>query len=206
MFYKAKQDAIDALTKEMLKSIDEINMKMENLATKAELEDLRVLIGSSQTTVAAPVEEEPKTVPADKTTELESQKQEIEDFLRILEEQHKNREISDDDYQRAKKTNMEKLREIENKISEKSVKSELPENVTEKSEPHLTDKKKEKKPKELESEKSVEDKEYEEDSDEREHESRLSKRERMLLELEESFRKGLITRKTYERTRKILMR
>lgn len=108
LFYKAKQDALDALSKETLKSIDEINMKLENFAQRSELEDLRAVMGGGQSEVSAPVEEE--TSEPDEITKLKFQKQEIKDFLNMLDEQHKGGEINEKDYQQAKKTNTEKIK------------------------------------------------------------------------------------------------
>jgi hypothetical protein len=107
MFYKAKQDSLDDLSKEMLKSMDELTTKLMRYAEKDDLELLRDTMENKINTMmkesAAPAAE----------THGQQQKTEIESLMSLLDEQFKKGLMSKKDYEKAKQANMQKLKEMQ---------------------------------------------------------------------------------------------
>jgi chromosome segregation ATPase len=116
--YKAKQDALDDSIKDMLKSLDGLNVKFEGYSTKKdldqnrddiiflkkELETIKKSMGLIQSTLPEPI------------VELRKQRDDIKIFLDSVEEQMKGGKIKISDYENMKKKNIEKLKTIENSI------------------------------------------------------------------------------------------
>lgn len=119
--YKTRQESLEELSKDILKSIDEINVKLDGFSTKKDLEmikgDLLVLqkqveeinsaLGAIRTRIPEPIEQ------------LKKEKESIEFFLSSLEEQLKDGRISLGEYEKIRKNNLERIKEIEDELREK---------------------------------------------------------------------------------------
>ena len=107
MFYKAKQDSLDDLSKEMLKSMDEMTTKLTRYAEK---DDLEILRDTLENKINSIMKEEGGT---SISRQLQQERSEVESLMRLLDEQFKKGQISKKDYERAKGANLQKLREFE---------------------------------------------------------------------------------------------
>ncbi|MCK4496702.1 MAG: hypothetical protein KAU24_00795 [Candidatus Aenigmarchaeota archaeon] len=236
MLYKAKQDTLDELSREMMKTIDEMNTKIEGFAKKEDLNLLRETLESRISGVGVPAAS-PEVI------KLQEQKSEIEGLLGILEEQFKKGELKKEEYEKAKKVNTERMESIDKKIQEKSqaasvgvpapveepqgqpapepVKEEKPteekpgakkKKPTEEEKPAETPLAKptlEEKPVEKTVEKPVEKKAVEKPLEEKKpveekKPAKKGRKEQMLEELEESYKKGEISKEAYEKTKKMI--
>ncbi len=112
VLYKAKQDTLDELSQEMMKSLDDINIKMQKYAEKSDLE----LFRDTTETELASIKTGAGTSPD--VQRLGSQKTEIEGLIAMLDEQFKAGALPEKEYQKTKQINLGRLREIDNKISE----------------------------------------------------------------------------------------
>jgi len=112
--YKTKQDDMEKSIKDLTKSVDKVNLELENYMTKSDADELRELIINLQKEMA----EMNKTVPVLKAklpepiTVLLQEKDDILLFLESLEENLKAKSISPEEYQKVKDKNMEKLDKI----------------------------------------------------------------------------------------------
>jgi hypothetical protein len=102
MFYKAKQDSLDDLSKEMLKSMDELTTKLTRYAEKDDLELLRDTMENKISTLTK--EGATSTAPA----QMGQEQSEMESLMKLLEEQYKKGMISKKDYDKAKAANIQK--------------------------------------------------------------------------------------------------
>jgi ElaB/YqjD/DUF883 family membrane-anchored ribosome-binding protein len=108
MFYKAKQDSLDDLTKETMKSIDELTTKLTRYAEKDDMELLRDTLENKINTMA---KESAVQVPT-ATVQVQQDRSEIEALMKLLEEQYKKGQMSKKDYEKAREANMKKLKEM----------------------------------------------------------------------------------------------
>jgi predicted nucleic acid-binding Zn-ribbon protein len=249
IFYKAKQDSVGELVDELLRNIDEMGTKIEKFAEKADLELLRESL-EGKIAAAGPA----KAGMSEEEQKLQSQKEEINDLLSILEEQHNKKTIPDKEYEKAKAENTKRIQDIDEKIAaliasppeaaagpvtgpastppetpeeekpkeeeEKPVevepepgplKEEPKEETKEKPKPGKTPKEEplEEPPEETKEEPKVEPKKEEPQKEPKPGKTPKAKnpakgRATMLETLEESFKKGLITKDTFEKTKKVL--
>lgn len=202
ILYKAKQDTLDELSREMMKAIDDMNTKIEGLAKKEDLEMFRDTVESRISGVggAGPAVSSPEV------KKLQEEKEEIESLLTILEEQFKKGEIKKEEYEKTKAINMERLEGIEKKIQEKSqgpvgVPAPIEETETPSPQPSAEGKTK---PESAEEKPAEKPKIKEKPVVEKKPAKRKSRKEEMLDELEESYRKGEISKKAYEKTKKMI--
>jgi hypothetical protein len=170
MLYRAKQDRMEDLINEVMKNLDDISTRAAYFVTKDDLEAFR-----ATPQVSAPL----PSVSAIETYSLSSQKEEIEMLLKTLYEEFKNRAISKEEYEKMKKANMAKLKEIGDKM-----KSPAPAKSVAEEEP----KKKEAKEKKPEMTKEAK-----------------SRTDVLLKELEETLKKGFISREAYDKTKKMIL-
>jgi len=224
MLYKAKQDTASELIQEMMKGMDEVNTKMSGLVTKEELEELRDNLETRMSAMAdTGMQESPRLV------KYQEQKDEINTVLEMMEEQLKAGTLKKDEYEKAKKLNLDRLREIEKNISEERSGASVPEGrisapapSTEPAETGEQEREPAEKPaaekgreepaetsegtKELEREIARKPGKKESKRPEKEETEKpgLSKKEMMLRGLEESFSSGLISKGAYEKTKKLL--
>ncbi|MCD6496516.1 MAG: hypothetical protein J7K54_04565 [Candidatus Aenigmarchaeota archaeon] len=111
--YKVKQDQLTSLTEDTMKNIEELTRRMADYASKTDIENIKEQLNVVKE-MASKASVSP--APAAATSPLQDEKEEIETLLATLEENHKNNEISDEEYQKAKEANMMKLAEIEKKM------------------------------------------------------------------------------------------
>ncbi len=112
MLYKAKQDTASELIQEMMKGMDEVNTKTSGLVTKEELEEMRDNLETRMSAMAdTGMQESPRLV------KYQEQKDEINSVLEMMEEQFKAGTLKKDEYEKAKKLNLDRLKEIEKKIA-----------------------------------------------------------------------------------------
>lgn len=180
MIYRTKQDRMEDLLNEVMKNLDDINTKAAYFVTRDDLESLRASMQAS-----APVPSAPSAT--EEIGNLKSQKEEIKMLIKSLEEGFKSGATTKEEYENMKNANLAKLEEIENEMKEiKSGKGEVPKVVEEKP----PEKKPEERPKKTEREIPPERKE---------------KDEMLLKDLEETFKKGFISKGAYEKTKKMIL-
>jgi uncharacterized phage infection (PIP) family protein YhgE len=116
--YKTRLDGLDETVRDLLKSIDAVNIKLENLPSKKELEAVRadLLLTQKQ------IEDIKKILPMveakmpETIVSLRKEKENILLFLNSLEEHFRRGVVSVGDYEDAKRRNLKKLAEIEERI------------------------------------------------------------------------------------------
>lgn len=175
VLYRAKQDRIDDLMNDLMKSVDELSTKAAYFITK---DDLEAFKASIQT--AAPAYSEPG-----ESHSFSSQKEEIELLLKTLEDEFKSRAISKEEYEKMKKANLAKLKELEDKTGKKL--PPLPP-APEKEIKPLKPAKTERKTEGIKVTKETK-----------------SKNEMMLKDLEDTYKKGFISKEAYEKTKKMIL-
>lgn len=179
MLYKAKQSRIEDLVNELLKNLDSVNTKMDFFVTKEDMESFKASVQAS----AAPAEATPGV--------SSEEKEEVEMLMKSLEEEFKSGVISKEDYEKMKNANLEKLKNMESVKAEGAPVPAAPAPPA-----------KEEKGEGGKGKKEVEP--AKEEKPERTKES--GEREDMLLkDLEETFKKGFISKKAYEKTRKMIL-
>jgi hypothetical protein len=276
MLYKAKQDTASELIQEMMKGMDEVNTRISGMVTKEELEELRDNLETRMSAMAdTGMQESPRLV------KYNEQKDEINSVLEMMEEQFKAGTLKKDEYEKAKKVNLDRLRDIEKKIADERSGASAPggmvsapapstepaetgapakepakeeagggaetpaetsesakeagEPAKEQTKPAEEPAKEESKDKDIQgapagykgpitaggkpaetgepvkAEETAKDKPKQPEKEEPKKsekpepkEPRFSKKEMMMRELEDSFRKGLISRGAYEKTKKLL--
>jgi chromosome segregation ATPase len=176
MIYHAKQDRMEDLLNEVMKNLDDINTKAAYFVTRDDMESLRASMQASAQVPSVPSATE-------EIGNLKSQKEEIKMLIKSLEEGFKSGATTKEEYENMKNVNLAKLEETENKIKEiESGKGEVPKVIEEK--------KPEEKPEKIERETTPERKE---------------KDEILLKDLEETFKKGFISKGAYEKTKKMIL-
>jgi hypothetical protein len=176
MLYRAKQDRMEDLINEALKSLDDISTKAAYFVTKDDLEAFRATVQAAPSPSASAIE----------TYGLETQKEEIEMLLKTLYEEFRNRVISKEEYEKMKKANMAKLKEIEDKM--KAPAPAAAKIAAEEPRPQPKPQKKEAKEKRPETAKVTK-----------------SRTGALLRDLEESFKKGFISKEAYDKTKKMIL-
>ncbi len=117
MFYKVKQQTLDELSQETMKSLEEINTKIEGFASKEDLEMLRNTVEQRIAEVASSGGAgNAVSSKSPKLRQLETQREEIEGLLAMLDEQLASKKISKADYEKTKKINTKRLEDIEKQI------------------------------------------------------------------------------------------
>jgi hypothetical protein len=124
MFYKVKQDTLDELSQETMKSLEEVNTKVEGLASKEDLEQLRSMVEQRGSEAGAPSSGAGGGAASPKVKQLEDQREEIEGLLAMLDEQLAAKKMSKAEYEKTKKLNTKRLEDIEKQITEEQAASE----------------------------------------------------------------------------------
>jgi len=158
---------------EVMKNLDDISTRAAYFVTKDDMEAFR-----STLQVSAPA----PSASAIETYSLSSQKEEIEMLLKTLDEEFKNRVISKEEYEKMKKANTAKLKEIEGKM--KSPPPEAAKAVFEEK-PKPQKKAVREKPEVTKAEKSRTDV--------------------LLKDLEETLKRGFISKEAYDKTKKMIL-
>ncbi|MFH8039273.1 MAG: hypothetical protein QXJ14_04685, partial [Candidatus Aenigmatarchaeota archaeon] len=118
--YKARQEELEASLKDILKSLDAINAKMENFATTRDLEAVK----SSIATLDTQIKEFEKSLPMidakipETIKSLRNERDDLIILLESLEEQLKQGKISLGDYEKSKSSAEKRIKEIEEKLIE----------------------------------------------------------------------------------------
>ncbi len=181
LLYRTKQDRMDDLVNELMRSVDDMNAKISRFVTRDDLEAF------SQSLKPSGEGEEVAEPKKDAIDDLQIQKEEINMLIKTLEDEYKNKRISKDEFEKTKKANVERLKEIEVKIkgAEKMKKSGLaPEAET-----PVTPKAAEK-PKMGTTAKPAKP---------------VNRKEVLLKDLEDTYKKGFISKEAYERTKKMIL-
>ena len=116
--YRARQEALEDELKNIIKSVDEINLKLNELVPKSDLENLR---GEVQL-LAQQITELNRALPLIETKlpetieKLKEEKENVLTFLESLEEQLKSGAITIGEYKEVRARNLRKLKEINNKL------------------------------------------------------------------------------------------
>ncbi|MEM0473148.1 MAG: hypothetical protein QXF88_00300 [Candidatus Aenigmatarchaeota archaeon] len=187
--YKNKQIQIDGLSKDLLKAVDDINVKIGKLATEEELYKMKELF----TSFTKDLEDVKKSVSSgipflgplpEEIQQLQKQKQEISTLLSNIDEQYKNRAIKEQDYKKIREANLEKLANIDKQIREsiERIKGVQTQPVVQ---PVI----------QAQSEPSPQSAPVEED-----------KSTKLLNDLKELYKKGLISEKAYQKTSRMLVK
>ncbi|MCX6818700.1 MAG: hypothetical protein NT129_01735, partial [Candidatus Aenigmarchaeota archaeon] len=118
ILYKTKQDNLDDVMKDLLKSVDAISIKFESYATKKDFETLR----KESLVIQNQINELNKALPLikaklpEKITTLKNQKEDIQIFLDFIKEQLKSKKIKVGEYEAMKRKNEKKLSEIDEEL------------------------------------------------------------------------------------------
>jgi len=113
--YKARQEDVEESLKEIVRSIDALNVKFEDYVTKKDLDSLK----EDDIVIKKQIEEINKVLPIlraklpDEIAKLRGEKEDISLLLDAMKEQLNAGKISKVEYERAKKNNEKKLKEIE---------------------------------------------------------------------------------------------
>jgi len=111
VLYKAKQDTLDELNQEMMKSMDDINTKMGKFADKENLENFRDSIQQEIAQIRASGGASPEV------QRLQDSKTEIEGLIAMLDEQFKAGALPESEYKKTKTINQQRLSDIDKRIS-----------------------------------------------------------------------------------------
>jgi len=176
MLYRAKQDRVDDMLNDVLKNLDELNTKVAYFVTKDDMDSFRV---SMQSSIAAASAYSPSGV----SDETASQKEEIGMLLKTLEDEFKSRIISKEEYEKMRNANLAKLKDLGVKGDARPVPLPPVKAAKEKAAPVKAEKAKE----------PVLTKEVK------------SRNEMLLKDLEDTYKKGFISKEAYEKTKKMIL-
>jgi hypothetical protein len=118
--YKTRQENLDEIVKDLIKSVDGMNLKLESFPVKRDLE----IINADILTVKKQIEEINKVLPVvqaklpETITNLRRQKEDILLFLDFLNQQFKSGSISIGEYELSKKENQSRLSKVENELKD----------------------------------------------------------------------------------------
>jgi predicted nucleic acid-binding Zn-ribbon protein len=215
VLYRAKQDTLDELSQEMMKTLDDMNTKLQKYAEKADLDSIRDTIEAEIASIRTGVGESPEV------QKLHAQKTEIEGLIAMLDEQFKAGALPEKEYQKTRQINLERLKDLDKKLSGAAPAGTLapsPEEWAEKAKPSPEGPAKtgEARPAEpAPAGKKPEEAKPSPESTGKPKTGRQSpkaaagpgpagEREDLLSELEDSLMKGLISRKAYEKTKRFI--
>ncbi len=124
--FKAKVESLDELTKEIMKTVDEINIKISGLSSKEDVEDFKKKVDELISSNKKKIDERIKSIedvlripPADivaKTKSLENKKEKILKLLNNVEEQYRKALITQKAYEEIKEKNKAVLNKIEKEL------------------------------------------------------------------------------------------
>jgi DNA repair exonuclease SbcCD ATPase subunit len=124
--FKAKVERLDELTKEIMKTVDEINIKISGLSSKEDMENFKKSVNEIISSTKKKIDERVKSIedvlrvpPADvvaKTKSLENKKKKILKLLENVEEQYRKALITQKTYEEIKEKNKSILEKIEKEL------------------------------------------------------------------------------------------
>ncbi|MEM5869916.1 MAG: hypothetical protein QXR09_01980 [Candidatus Aenigmatarchaeota archaeon] len=116
--YKTRQEGLEEMSRDILKSIDEINVKFEGYVTKKDLEKFQ----EDLTLIQKQIQEINRVLPMvevklpDTIINLRKERDDIIAFLNYLEEQFKAKKISKEEYEKISESNKKKLERVEKEL------------------------------------------------------------------------------------------
>lgn len=120
--YRAKQEALDEIVRDVIKSIDSVNTRLENTVNKSYVKDLRdsfkgieEKISKINSTMSSALPLADLMLPKE-MQEMSSERESIKLLMVSLDEEARNKKISNEEYVQAKEANRKKLEELEEKI------------------------------------------------------------------------------------------
>ncbi|MCS7123649.1 MAG: hypothetical protein RMJ17_03720, partial [Candidatus Aenigmarchaeota archaeon] len=184
--FKNKVVQIDGLSKDLLKSVDDINIKIGKLASEEEVFKLKEMLNE----FTKDLEDVKKSVASgipflgplpEEIQKLQQEKEKIKLFLDSVDEQYKARKIKEEDYKKIREANLQKLADIDAQIRESIEKIKgMPQTTPQPPQPQPI---------------QVVQQPTEED-----------KSSKLLSELKDLYKKGLISEKTYQKTLNLLVK
>ncbi|MEM5777634.1 MAG: hypothetical protein QXJ06_04275 [Candidatus Aenigmatarchaeota archaeon] len=187
--YKNKQLQIDGLSKDLLKAVDDINIKIGKLASEEEMFKLKEMLNE----FTKDLEDVKKSVKSgipfvgplpEEVQKLQEEKDKIKTFLDSIDEQYKSRAIKEEEYKRIREANLQKLADIDSKIRESIERikgiptvqpQSMPQNIQQIPQPQ-------------------------------EQPQQEDKASKLLAELKDLYKKGLISEKAYQKTSRLLIK
>lgn len=183
LLYRTKQDRMEDLVNELMRSIDEMNTKVSRFVTRDDLEAFRKVFKHSAGGEAE----------TDIIDNLQIEKEEIKMLLKTLEDEYRNKTISKDEFEKTKKANLDRLNEIEEEIKEaESQQAAAP--VATEAKPEAGDQGPE-----------AGEKPKIEVPTPRSEKTKKKKKDVLLKDLKDTYKKGFISKKAYERTKKMIL-
>ena len=189
--YKNKQLQIDGLSKDLLKAVDDINIKISKLASEEELFKLKEIVNS----FTKDLEDVKKSVASglpflgplpEEVQQLQKKREEIKALLDSIDEQYKTRALKEEEYRRIREANLQKLADIDAKIRESIQRIKgLP--AIQQGQSFATQTEEAAQPQQPQPIQTEED-----------------KAAKLLSELKDLYKKGLISEKAYQKTAKLL--
>lgn len=174
--YRASQDRIGEITQEMMKGIEELNVKTEKFVSRDDIDAIRADLQKSIEEVRQTMEEIPEEV-----RQMKEEKESINVLLDSLESEYREGAIGEEDYAKARDANLRRIKDIDEKISSTPAKPPAPE------EPRVVEAGAEKAPGPRAKAPPM---------------ARSEKSDKLMLELKEMLEKGLISKEAYERSKK----
>jgi hypothetical protein len=179
LLYRSKQDRMEDLVNELMRSVEDMNTKLSRFVTREDLEAFRQSFRPSG------------EAKADVINDLQIQKEEINMLVKTLEDEYKNKRISKEEFERTKKANLEKLEGIESKIKEEAERQAAAPAIPEAPEGETEAKPVEEKLKTVAPPKTPA--------------LKKKRSEALLKDLEDTYKKGFISKEAYERTKKMIL-
>jgi len=179
LLYRTKQDRMEDLVNELMRSVDDMNTKLSRFITRDDLDAFRQTLKTPEEVVGT--EERGETI-----DDLQIQKEEIKMLIKTLEDEYKNKRIPKDEFEKTKKANLDRLKEIEDKIKEGGGRKKTSPPPASVPKAEVTEGKTLEIPK-------ISAKPEKTDKD------------MLLKDLEDTYKKGFISKEAYERTKKMIL-
>lgn len=185
--YKSKQVQTDGLAKDLMKAVDDINVRLGKFVATEDFMKLKTLFDS----FTKDLEDVKKSVSSgipflgplpEEIQQLQKQREEITTLIKTIDQQYKAREIKEEDYKKVKEANLQKMAEIDKKIKESIDKIKgIPEASQLAPQPVIQPQQPVK-------------------------ETPEDKSAKLLADLKDLYKKGLISEKAYQKTSRLLLK
>lgn len=196
--YKAKQETSEEIVKELMKTVDDLGIRLEGYLMKGDINPIKeeiINLGkqmdeikkSMETIIPMAKEKLPEPI-----QNFQKERETIVTLLVSLDDSFKKGKIKKESYSKAKDENQKKLQEIEDKLA-KELKKFYGKKLG-------TAQQKEEKTWKPEEKATVFEKQSEAQK------PTMSKKEILLAELEDSFNKGLLSKEAYEKTKALIVK
>ena len=117
--YKVKQDKIEGMSADIMKNVEDLTRRLSDFVTKEDLDGVRRMVKESAGRVQA-AEGAARAAAPPEAAGLQEEKEGIETLLATLDDNLKNKEISQKEYDEMKQKNVQRLAEIEKRIQDLS--------------------------------------------------------------------------------------